>query len=663
MPEPVAAGRRYIAGLDGLRAVAVLAVVAYHLGFGWARGGLLGVGVFFTLSGYLITDLLLTRMGSGRPWLGQFWLARARRLLPALVLMIAVVSAWVALVGPMPSRFGLDAAGGLLYVSNWQLILEHASYFDRFGPPSPLEHLWSLGIEEQFYLAWPLLLLLAMRVLPERPGARGIRPRLAAVTVVAAALSTIQMALLFSPSLDPSRVYFGTDTRAFQLLAGAALAMVWPSGRLRGRISRSARTTLDVAGAGALAVILGLLWRASGDGPLLYHGGFVAATLATVVLIAVIVHPGARIGSLLGIAPLRWVGVRSYGIYLWHIPVIVLTAPMLGQPVGLRQASLQLVATFCLAALSWRLVEEPIRRGALGRLRSRMRMRMREGSGAHASLPRPSPANVAWATSLAAVLVLAVGLVGTSSARNAVRAAPVAVPAVSATFTAKGPYRLTATRSASGRPARTRCRAVLYIGDSTSVGLISPSYIPNAWQRIPAQLARVGVRTRHIEISGARSIVETYRDEPNAYDVARQWKDAGFSGCWVFALGTNDTANVAVGSGISRLTRIRRMMSLVGGSPVLWVDVKSLRSTGPYADANMRAWNDALRQACRARRNMWVYDWAGDVRDGWFGSDGIHYGTPGYVTRSRLIANALRSAFPDGEATSTRRCALSALHR
>src|SRR5215211_1795766 len=214
-------------GLDGLRAVAVLAVIAYHLQLGWAQGGLLGVGVFFTLSGYLITDLLLGQQDTvGHLRLGDFWLRRARRLLPALFLMLAVVVAWVTLLdrSQLSSLRG-DVLAAAAYVSNWWNIVRDASYFARFGPPPPLDHLWSLAVEEQFYLIWPWLLLLGLRFLPGRYN-------LALVTLAGAAVSAAAMAMIYQPGIDPTRVYEGTDTRAFGLLIGAALAMVWPSRRL-----------------------------------------------------------------------------------------------------------------------------------------------------------------------------------------------------------------------------------------------------------------------------------------------------------------------------------------------------------------------------------------------------------------------------------------------
>ncbi|HWP33590.1 MAG TPA: acyltransferase, partial [Solirubrobacterales bacterium] len=329
MPEPVRRSKRYMPGLDGLRAIAVLAVIAYHLGIGWAPGGLLGVGIFFTLSGYLITDILLAHMARRDMRLVDFWLGRARRLLPALFVMLAVVIAWVTIFGPaQPTRFRDGVIAAALYVSNWQLILQDVSYFARFGPAEPLGHLWSLAVEEQFYILWPFLLLLGVGLVKERPDTpAGVRPRLAAVTLAMAAASAVAMALLYQPSFDPSRVYDGTDTRAFELLGGCALAMVWPSRKLMPRIPSRARNLLDGAGALGLLMIALLIWRTDQYSAFIYHGGLVLLTIATAVVVGVLAHPASRLGIALGWGPLRWIGVRSYGIYLWHFPVIVLTSP------------------------------------------------------------------------------------------------------------------------------------------------------------------------------------------------------------------------------------------------------------------------------------------------------------------------------------------------
>jgi peptidoglycan/LPS O-acetylase OafA/YrhL len=631
-------------GLDGLRAVAVLAVIAYHLEFTWAQGGLLGVGVFFTLSGYLITDMLLARLRRGSPQVGRFWLARARRLLPALFLMLAVVATWVAIAGPaQPPQFGQAVAASALYVGNWQLIFEHVSYFARFGPPSPLGHLWSLGVEEQFYLIWPLLLLLGVRVVRERPSASGLRPRLAVLTAILAVGSAAEMALLYRPSFDPSRVYFGTDTRAFALLAGAALAMVWPSARLRADIAGGARRALDcLGGAGLIAVGL-LIWRTSEYSPFLYRGGFVLLSLATVCVIAVLVHPACRLGRILGFAPLRWIGTRSYGIYLWSTPILVLTTPAADHGIDLSRDFLQVAAIVCVAALSWRFLEQPIRHGAMERLWERLRSAGR--------WPR-AVSRRDWAAvggALCLLLTAAVALTLRSPARESPASSG---SRLSASVLASPVSRSFTTRASAAASKRTTCRAVVHIGDSTSEGLISPDYLPDPHQRIEAQYARVGATVQHFEISGARSIVETYEGQPNGYEVAQRWKRAGYHGCWVLALGTNDAADVYVGSNVGRSARIQRMMSLIGNEPVMWVNVKTLLSSGPYAEQNMRLWDQALLQACGRYPNMRVFDWAAAAKSAWFIDDGIHYNSPGYAARSRLIAQALAHAFPASGASS-----------
>ena len=624
-------------GLDGLRAIAVLAVIAYHLKLGWAGGGLLGVGVFFTLSGYLITDLLLAQVGEGGIRLKEFWLARARRLLPGLFVMLIVVLAWVTVIGPhQAADFRTAATTAALYVNNWWLIVHDVSYFQAFAAPGPLDHLWSLSVEEQFYIVWPLLMMLGVRFVPGAKSTTRGRARLAVVTLALALASAILMAVLYRTGLDPSRDYYGTDTRALELLAGAALAMVWPSRDLRSDIRVGARRIIDLAGVVALVAIALLFWRADEYAPFLYRGGFVLLSLATAVVVAALVHPAARLGAVVGWSPLRWIGERSYGIYLWHFPIIILTTPKGAREAGLVRGSLQVAATIAVAALSWRYVEDPIRHGALKRAWAYLRARRWR----RRKTPRRVLAGVATA---AAVLIAAVaGLAGVGVVHGN-KATPGRIT-LSKTVRTPHPH--------VKRSNRTSCRSVVHIGDSTSEGLDSTSYLPRRGWRIPAQYARVGATTSHLEISGARSIYEHYKGTANADEVATAWRSRHFRGCWVLALGTNEAANVAAGSSIGFDRRIDMMMSAIGHDPVLWVNIKSLVPRGPYAASHMAGWNAALLRACARHPNMRVYNWAADVRDSWFIDDGIHYTTPGYRARASLIANGLLAAFRAGGGSS-----------
>jgi len=653
MPEPVKRNQRYMPGLDGLRAVAVLAVIAFHLGFGWAPGGLLGVGIFFTLSGYLITDILLSQLARhGHIRLGRFWLARARRLLPALFLMLVIVVAWVTIFGPaQPQQFRDGVVASALYVSNWQLIFGDVSYFARFAAPGPLNHLWSLAIEEQFYIVWPFVLLLGVKVVREAPLPSGVRPRLAGATLLLALVSVILMAVLYHPSLDPSRVYYGTDTRAFELLFGAALAMVWPSRKLSRRISAGARNTLDGLGAVGLLTIALMIWRTGQYSSFLYRGGFVVLSIATVLVVAALAHPASRLGPILGWRPLRWLGVRSYGIYLWHFPIIVLTTPGgIAKGTEPLRELLQAAAILGAAALSWKYVEEPVRHGALGRLWRRAR------SGAWQ--PRKM-SREGWAVAAASTVVVVAAIAGMAGVNSvAAEGKDARVEEATAAGTTKPPP-LTPAQAASSK--RSSCKAVVHIGDSTSEGLTSAEYLPLASQRIEAQYADVGVREAHFEISGARSIEEQFEGEPNAREVAEAWRAEGYKGCWVLALGTNDAADVFVGSAVSDAERVEKMMTAIGDEPVLWVNVRSIVESGdPYAEENMREWDKTLVAECARYPDMRIYNWAKDVKDEWFIEDGIHFTSPGYAARSELIAHALAHAFPaSGDSEGGSHCLIS----
>jgi peptidoglycan/LPS O-acetylase OafA/YrhL len=643
MPTPNERGRRYVAGLDGIRALAVACVISYHLGARWAPGGMLGVGVFFTLSGYLITDLLLEHhRRRGNLGLANFWLRRARRLLPALFVMLAAVSVWVALFDASQlAAVRTQVLAAAVYISNWVTIAQHGSYFARFASPLPLDHLWSLAIEEQFYLIWPWLLGMGIWAVRSRK-------MLALVTLAAAAGSALLMGHLYHPGYDPTRVYEGTDTRAFGLLIGASLAILWPSSDASRGVRPAAPFLIDAVGLAGLIGTLVLVWKTSSFSAFLYPYGFVLLSLCTAAMVAAVSTPSSLLGPALGCAPLRWVGVRSYGIYLWQWPIIVLASPVSGT-ISLSTAIFEVAATLVIAGVSWRYVEDPIRRGGLAALSRRVRRRARRVQGRRTTLTVSSVT--------LGVLLPVSGLIGLlpAASRGGQANAPLSASIPSLARDAFGPLPNLSHPSLiphsvdnADAATRTSCRAVVYIGDSTSEGETSTNYIPDPKLRLQAQLADIGVRTVYSEISGARSIVEIFNGIPNAATVARSHISAGFKGCWILALGTNEAADVNVGSNVGLVDRINRMMSIIGNQPVLWIDAITLLSSSPYADSGMQNWNQDLLAACGRHPNMRIFDWGGHAKRSYFISDGIHYYSPGYVARSNLFARALAEAFPAG---------------
>jgi peptidoglycan/LPS O-acetylase OafA/YrhL len=349
----------YHPALDGLRAVAVLAVIAYHDAYAWAAGGFLGVDAFFVLSGFLITTLLVLEFRRADTInLLAFWGRRLRRLLPALLLVLLAVAVYSATEVPSIQLSALrgDSLASLFYVANWRFISTGSSYFDMFIAPSPVRHLWSLAIEEQFYLVWPLVVLGVFKLF------RGSRRALLAVCVAGIVASSIVMASLYN-SVDPSRAYFGTDARIHTILVGAVLALV-----LLARPPRTptARRNVQIFG---LVGAVGMLWTMhalSDQSSAYYHGGSLLFAVAVAGLIAAVMQPSRtalRLG--LSLTPLVWIGRISYGLYLWHWPVnVYLTAARTGW--GATQLNfVRLVVTFAFATASYFLVEMPIRRGVL----------------------------------------------------------------------------------------------------------------------------------------------------------------------------------------------------------------------------------------------------------------------------------------------------------
>jgi len=354
---PVAFG--YKPALDGLRAVAVGSVIAFHFGANGFEGGFLGVDTFFVLSGYLITSLLLTEWGrTSTIHFAAFWVRRARRLLPALFIVLIAIAIWARL-DVNTDRLGdfrADMLWTTFYGANWHFIGSGESYFDLFSDASPLRHAWSLAIEEQFYLFWPLITFGCFRL------ARGRTKVLTTVCVGGIVASTLAMILLYE-SADPSRAYYGTDSRASQLLVGALLAIVLTRWAPR---SRGARVGVQTAGLVGAAFCLWAFMSVTDRDAWLYHGGFLLFAFATAAVIVAIVQPErGPLSRLLSIRPIRWVGQVSYGLYLWHWPVqVALSEPSTGLS-GWELGLLRLSVTFAATTLSYYLVERPIRHGVL----------------------------------------------------------------------------------------------------------------------------------------------------------------------------------------------------------------------------------------------------------------------------------------------------------
>ncbi|WP_328609731.1 acyltransferase [Amycolatopsis sp. NBC_00345] len=352
--RPAAGGKTHLSALDGLRGLAILGVLLFHTGH--LPGGFLGVDLFFTLSGYLITDLLLREVRStGGVSLVAFWGRRVRRLVPALAAMLVGVTVLVWVVGP-PDLVRTTLSDGpwvQANLANWHLLAESASYWDRFGSPRVFEHLWSIAVEEQFYLVWPLLLLIIVRC-----GRRRLDSRVLMLAGVVSAVSLLLMIMLVDPA-DPTRVYTGTDTRAFSLVLGAMVAT-------RPVRALLARVTGRWAGVvtGVLVAGIGTAWAlVDGDGSLwLYEGGLFALSAAAALLIGLCVQtPDSAVAKALAWRPARWLGLVSYSLYLWHWPVIVLLSPQRTGLTGWAWTAVVFAVSIGVAAVSKYLIEDPIR--------------------------------------------------------------------------------------------------------------------------------------------------------------------------------------------------------------------------------------------------------------------------------------------------------------
>ncbi len=369
--------RRYITGLDGIRAIAVIMVLAYHLKLALFKSGFLGVTVFFVLSGYLITGILISEVEEeGTIDLKNFWLRRIRRLVPAVMSMAVVIIFVSAVVNRIIFTKGCkDFLASVLGFNNWWQIFNKVSYFEAAGVTSPFTHCWSLAIETQFYLIYPLILLGIYKLVKSRGEGRAKRGLLfAGVTLLLALISVILMIVLFDPQQDASRVYYGTDTRAFSLLFGALLAILWEYRMVPRRLSASVNMVL---GSVSFAVLLVMTIAINGSSNFWYRGGQFFGTILTVLMVYTVSGRKTWLSRFLSNPVLKWIGDRSYSIYLWHYPIILLISK--GIKASWWITLIEIVLSVVLAELSYRFIETPIRHGIIGEylniLRSRPKSR------------------------------------------------------------------------------------------------------------------------------------------------------------------------------------------------------------------------------------------------------------------------------------------------
>ncbi len=610
----------YIPALDGLRALAVIAVVIYHMNATALQSGLLGVTIFFVLSGYLITGLLIREWSTTKKInLPQFWLRRVRRLFPAIVFVLLGTIVLTGVFAPdMLTKLRNDIVAALLFFTNWWYIFQDVSYFEAMGAPSPVTHFWSLAIEEQFYLIWPPLLLL---LFSKRVKKRHIQLGL----LVAAIASAAAMAILYSPQADPSRVYYGTDTRAFSLLIGAFLAFEFPPARVNGHgrqgfTARDRKIALGV-GSAALAGILVMMVAVNGYSPFLYYGGIALLSLLTGALIITLADGRSPLARFFALRPLVWIGKLSYSIYLWHYPLLLLMNPrnFTGETPWFAYVG-QALVILAVSAISYYVVETPLRKGAIGKAVKGIREKQFT-IGSYA-LHHAVQIGAGCILSIAAVVCLIV-VPPTATQQNTQLESAVVTPEAPAEDAPPPPQERTVEEmlaSTEGETPADKARNTdfLLIGDSVSVALSDSGGYGYFGDAFP-----------HATLDAAIG-----RQLYTAKDVYQQHVDGGWNGpVVIFEVGTNGPATA---------DDVREMVESAPSDK--YVYLVNVRSPDPLQDVN----NALLQQAADEHENVRIIDWhaASAGHDEYFDGDGTHLtagdGCQAYI---ELIAGALEELY------------------
>ncbi len=617
----------YVPALDGLRAFAVICVVLYHLKTLWAPCGLLGVTIFFVLSGYLITSLIVDEWRRTHALdLKLFWMKRLRRIMPAIAFLLLALVPLCAIFSPvMLTKLRNDFLPSLFFYNNWWQIFQNVSYFENLGSPSPVTHLWSLAIEEQFYIVQPLVLILLFRL---RASRRGI----ANVLGVLAVASAVEMAILYQPNADPSRVYYGTDTRAFSLLVGAWFAVMLPAARVRSRrFARSLGLPFEVAALASLAVIVWMVFTVSAYEPFLYRGGFLLVSVLSGVAIVGLCSERGFLARAFSVAPMVWLGKRSYGLYLWHYPLLLLMNPPtdFSEPT-LLEVIAQVVVILAVTEFSYRFIETPIRHGAIGRAWHALR----ERRATPRDIARTHPA---YAASAAALVV-------------AVVVCWIAVPPTLAVEKGEGAEALDPATVLAEQNAAQGSGAeepeVVYATAAERLAALPAD--PWQWNVLLVGDSVAETATKEFNdyfIHGAIDAVVGRTLEEGQW-VLQDWMDNGWNGdCVVLVLGTNTYVSAE---------EFERQYTEALDTVPKNVPIFVLTNRDPLIEGSPN--NEIITKLSQERDNVYLIDWYAITADhsDWFEKDGAHV-TVGSGAKQLLttIVDAMEAAQSGAQASAS----------